>query len=77
VINLNLRIRDLREDNDLTQKQIADFLMCDQSLYSKYERGERETPLLLVVKLANYYDVSVDYLIGLTDEKNPYPKRKK
>lgn len=65
---MKLRIRDLREDNDLTQKQISAMLMCDQSLYSKYERGEREIPLALIAKLADYYCVSVDYLIGRTDK---------
>jgi len=59
-----MRIRDLREDNDLTQKQMAEYLMCDQSLYSKYERGEREIPLNLIIKLADYYNVSIDYLVG-------------
>ena len=51
---MQLRIRDLREDSDLTQKEIADHLLCDQSLYSKYERGERALPLDLAVKLALY-----------------------
>lgn len=69
---MKLRIRDIREDNDLTQKQIADYLMCDQSLYSKYEREERELPLHLAVMLAQYYHVSVDYLVGLTHIKTPY-----
>jgi len=64
---MRLRIRDMREDADLTQQQIAKFLKCDQSLYSKYERGERAIPLELVIKLALYYGTSVDYLIGLTD----------
>ncbi len=71
-----LRIRDLREDYDLTQKQVSAYLLCDQSLYSKYERMERELPLQFAIKLAEFYHVSVDYLVGLTDEKNPYPKRK-
>lgn len=57
----------MREDNDLTQKQIAEILLCDQSLYSKYERREREIPLAMIVKLAEYYEVSVDYLIGRTE----------
>lgn len=65
---MRLRIRDLREDADLTQSHIAAYLMCDQSLYSKYERGEREIPLHLAVKLSQYYKVSLDYLVGLTDE---------
>lgn len=64
---MRLRIRDLREDNDLTQATVAKYLLCDQSLYSKYERGERPLPLELAVKLAQYYDVSLDYLVGLTD----------
>ena len=71
---MQLRIRDLREDSDLTQKEIADYLLCDQSLYSKYERGERVLPLELAVKLARYYNTSVDYLVGLTGRKTPYPK---
>lgn len=69
---MNLRIRDLREDNDLTQKAVAKYLMCDQSLYSKYERGEREIPLKLVVALAEFYDVSLDYIVGITDEAAPF-----
>ena len=64
---MELRIRDLREDSDLTQKQIAEYLLCDQSLYSKYERGERPLPLEYAVKLAQFYHVSLDYLVGLTD----------
>jgi transcriptional regulator with XRE-family HTH domain len=69
VMRMNLRIRDLREDADLTQKQVAEILLCDQSLYSKYERGEREFPLELAIKLADYYHVSLDYLVGRTDKK--------
>lgn len=75
VMKMHLRIRDLREDNDLTQKQLADFLMCDQSLYSKYEREERPLPLEFADKLADYYGVSVDYLLGRTNVKKPYPKK--
>ncbi len=70
VIKMRLRIKDLREDNDLTQKEISKLLMCDQSLYSKYERSEREIPLNLIIKLADFYKVSVDYLLYRTD--NPY-----
>ena len=65
-----LKIKDLREDNDLTQAQIADVLMCDQSLYSKYERGERDIPLRLLVILSEYYNVSLDYLVGRTNKKD-------
>ena len=75
VMIMRLRIRDLREDHDLKQKEIADYLMCDQSLYSKYERMERPLPLELADKLADYYGVSVDYLLGRTNRKDPYPQK--
>ena len=74
-MRMKLRIRDLREDNDLKQKQLADYLLCDQSLYSKYERGERPLPLEYADKLADYYGVSVDYLLRRTNIKKPYPKK--
>ena len=70
---MKLRIRDLREDGDLKQRQLAEFLRCDQSLYSKYEREERSLPLEYADQLADFYGVSVDYLLGRTDEKTPYP----
>ena len=73
---MNTRIRDMREDADLSQKAVAEYLMCDQSLYSKYERNERVLPLEAAAKLADFYHVSVDYLLFRTDEKAPYPKRK-
>lgn len=69
---MRLKIRDMREDNDFTQQQIAEYLGCDRSLYSKYERGEREIPLAIMVKLAEFYKTSVDYLAGLTENKRPY-----
>ena len=72
---MQLRIRDLREDKDLKQKEVASFLMCDQSLYSKYERNERPLPLEYADKLADFYGVSVDYLIGRTNVKTPYSKK--
>ena len=72
---MRLRIRDLREDRDIKQREIAQYLMCDQSLYSKYEREERPLPLEAAVKLAKYYNVSLDYLTGLTSEKTPFPKK--
>lgn len=75
-MDLRLKIRDMREDNDFSQKQIAEYLKCDRSLYSKYEREERDIPLHLMVKLALYYKTSVDYLVGLTAEKKPYPRTK-
>ena len=62
----------MREDNDLTQQQISEILLCDQSLYSKYERGERDIPIALLIKLADYYKTSIDYLVGHEhdDERN-------
>lgn len=71
---MKLRIRDLREDKDLTQGQVAEYLLCDQSLYSKYERGERPIPLDAMIKLAEFYSTSIDYLVGLTDNPAPYRK---
>ena len=72
---MKLRIRDLREDHDMKQKEVAAYLMCDQSLYSKYERGERPLPLEYACALADLYKVSVDYLVCRTGEKQPYPKK--
>lgn len=69
---MRLRIRDMREDRDLTQKQISEYLMCDQSLYSKYERGEREIPLNLIIKLADFYNVNIDYLVGRSSVSKRY-----
>ena len=63
------RIRNLREDNDYTQKEIAKILNCDTSLYSKYERGEREVPVWIIIKLAKFYNTSTDYLLELSNER--------
>ena len=65
------RIRDLREDKDLTQKQMGEILMCSQRVYSNYERGELDIPTEILVKLADFHGVSVDYLLNRTDKKNP------
>ncbi len=64
-----MRLRDLREDNDLKQKQIADYLHIKQNTYSQYENGQRQLPIDVLIKLAKYYKVSTDYILGLTDEK--------
>ena len=64
---MKLRLRELREDRGLTQAAVADYLLCDQSLYSKYERGGRPLPLELAWKLADWYGVTLDYLVGRTD----------
>lgn len=65
------RIRDLREDNDKTQKEICEYLYCDQSLYSKYERGLRTVPVEIIIKLAQLYGTSTDYILGLSDSREP------
>ena len=67
------RIRDLREDRDLKQKQVAEFLNCSQQVYSNYELGQRDIPTDILIKLALFYNVSVDYILGLTNN----PKRNK
>ena len=61
------RIRDLREDRDLTQSKMGEILCCSQRVYSNYERGDIDIPTGILIKLVNYYDVSVDYLLGRTD----------
>ena len=71
------RIRDLREDNDLSQKQLAQILSMSQTGYSKYETGENDIPTQILIKLALYYNTSVDYLLGLTDIKEPPNEKKK
>ena len=63
------RIRDLREDRDLKQRQLADFLNCSQQVYSNYELGQRDIPTELLIKLSKFHQVSVDYILGLTNEK--------
>ena len=68
------RLRDLREDMDLYQKDIAEYLHCSQVTYSRYELGTREIPLESLNALADFYGVSVDNLIGRTKQKKPYPK---
>ncbi|MBE6949045.1 MAG: helix-turn-helix transcriptional regulator [Ruminococcaceae bacterium] len=67
------RIRDLREDKDLKQKDLAAYLNCSQQVYSNYELGQRDIPTDILIRLSKFYDVSVDYLLGLTSN----PKRNK
>ncbi|MBQ7412068.1 MAG: helix-turn-helix transcriptional regulator [Clostridia bacterium] len=67
-----MRIKDIREDSDITQQQIADFLHIKQNTYSQYENGHRQIPLDLLIKLSYFYNTSVDYLLGLTDNKKRY-----
>ena len=68
------RIRDLREDRDLRQKDLAEVLHCTQVCYSHYEIGKRDIPTRVLVQLAAFYGTSTDYLLGLTDEPAPYPR---
>lgn len=63
------RIKDWREDNDKTQKQLADYLGMKQPQYYRYENGQRDIPTDILIKLSKYYNVSVDYILGLTDKK--------
>lgn len=69
-----LRLRDLREDKDLTQKQVAKIINVTQVAYSYYELGRREIDLKSLKKLAIFYNTSVDYILGLTKEKKPYSR---
>lgn len=63
------RIRDLREDSDKTQEDIAQYLIMKRGVYQRYESGEREIPVWALIKLAQYYHVSTDYILGLTDKR--------
>ncbi len=62
------RIYELRIDHDLTQQDIADYLICNRQVYARYERGLREIPVSMLIKLAEYYKTSTDYILGLTDD---------
>lgn len=76
VVTLYKRIRELREDLDLNQTTIANYLGMSQTGYSKYETGENDIPTSLLIMLAEYYNTSVDYILGLTDERKRYPTSK-
>lgn len=71
-----VRIKNLREDRDITQKEIAEYLNIAQRTYSHYEKGTRNIPIQCIVKLAKFYNTSTDYLLGLTDDPKPYPPKK-
>ena len=72
-----MRLKDLREDADITQKQLAEYLNIKQNTYSQYENGQRQIPLDALIKLAHYFKTSTDYILELTNETNPYPRNKK
>ena len=67
VINMYKRIRDLREDKDLTQKEVSKALNCSQQVYSNYELGQRDIPTDILIKLSKFYNVSTDYILGISD----------
>ena len=70
------RIKELREDTDLNQTEFASILGMSQTGYSKYETGENDIPTAILIKLADYYNTSVDYILGRTDKRHPYPPSK-
>ena len=74
-MNYQQRIRNLREDNDKTQAQIAIVLKTNQSYYSKYENGVRPLPIEHLITLCRFYNISADYILGFTDEPKPLPKK--
>lgn len=67
-----MRLRELREDSDIKQKEIAKYLNIRQNTYSQYETGERQIPIEMLIALARFYKTSTDYILGLTDERKPY-----
>ncbi len=70
-----MRLRDIREDLDMTQCQVADYLHISQNTYSQYENGHRGLPIDILTKLTTLFHTSADYILGLTDEKRPYPRK--
>ena len=76
VIFMYKQIRNLREDRDLLQKDVAEYLNCSQVCYSRYELGTSDIPTEALIKLARFYNTSIDYLLGMTDESKPYPQKK-
>jgi transcriptional regulator with XRE-family HTH domain len=75
IINSNLRLRELRNENELFQKHVADYLDCSQQTYSRYETGELEPSITILAKLSVFYDTSIDYILCLTDERKPHTRR--
>lgn len=67
-----MRLKELREDSDIKQKEIAKYLNIRQNTYSQYENGQRQLPIEMLIALAKFYKTSTDYILGLTDERKPY-----
>lgn len=70
-----MRLKDLREDNDLTQEQISILLSCQRNTYSQYENGKRQIPIDALIKLSRFYKTSIDYILEETDEPKPYKRK--
>lgn len=75
MLKLNLRLRELREENSMSQAEMAKLLGCSQQTYSRYETHTTEIPLEQLIFLANYYDTSVDYLLGITNHNEAYQRK--
>lgn len=71
-----MRLKDVREDRDVKQKTVAEYLHIKQNTYSQYENGQRQIPIVFLIQLAKFYGVSTDYLLGLTEQEKPYPPSK-
>lgn len=71
-----MRLKDIREDRDITQKTLSEYLNIRQNTYSQYETGQRQIPIETLIKLAVYFDTSTDYILGLTDSPEKYPRCK-
>lgn len=74
MLKLNLKLRELREKNSMSQAEMAKLLGCSQQTYSRYESHTTEIPMESLIFLADYYDTSVDFLLGITNHNEPYPK---
>ena len=72
---MKTRLRDLREDRDIKQREVAAYLNCSQQVYSNYELGQRDIPTQTLIAIADFYDTSTDYLLGRTNVPSPYPKK--
>lgn len=70
-----MKLKDIREDMDITQREIAEYLHIKQNTYSQYENGQRGLPVDVLIRLAEFFRTSTDYILGLTDNKKPYPRK--
>ncbi len=72
-----MRLKSIREDRDIKQQEIANYLNVKQNTYSQYENGQRQIPVDILIKLSKYFDVSVDYILEITDDPRPYSKNER